>query len=117
MNYSKNDIEKLFDDERLGRVAIFKALLTIFSLQTADEQLNETTSHLNGVGFTAFDAEILTSLANQFIERRRISTKQYQLLSKRIRKYSRQLAKVANGNLEVDVTSIFPKTNPSTWVY
>lgn len=78
-----------------------RALTVVYEGQTSQEQCSERTIEENGVGFTAFDAEILSSFAQQ-VERwnradptRRYTTplseKQMALLFKRIPKYAGQL--------------------------
>ena len=78
-----------------------RALTVVYQGQTQGEQVRSTTVELNGMGFTAFDAEILTSFAQQ-VERwersdptRRYATplsdRQMALLHKRIAKYAGQL--------------------------
>ena len=84
-----------------------RALTVVYQGQTQSEQVRSTTTELNGVGFTAFDAEILTSFAKQ-VERwnatdhtRRYATplseRRMELLFKRIPKYAGQL--LAHTNL------------------
>lgn len=75
-----------------------RALEIVFAGQTASEQTRDITTELNGVGFTAFDAEILSSFAKQ-VERWKankafpspLSEKQMALLFKRIPKYAEQV--------------------------
>lgn len=45
--------------------AVYRALIVLFERQTSDEQASESTTHKNGRGFSAFDAEFLSSLAKQ----------------------------------------------------
>ena len=73
-----------------------KALLELFAKQTADEQVQETTKYVNMIGFSGADAFILSSFAKQLTERGYLSPKQMDLLRKRIVKYSKQLARIAN---------------------
>lgn len=77
--------------------------------QTADEQNSESTQHFNGVGFNGADAAILSSFAKQIIAwyqkgtpkyRFPLSPKQLTMARQRIMKYTRQLAEIANGNLQ-----------------
>jgi hypothetical protein len=75
-----------------------RALELVHEGQTAQEQTCERTTDLNGVGFTAFDAEILTSFAKQVIRHRQnpvypsaLSERQMVLLFKRIPKYAGQI--------------------------
>lgn len=72
-----------------------RALIRIYENQTAAEQAAHATVEHNGVGFTGADAEILTSLAEQYSKRRSLSEKQMALLFKRIPKYARQLERMA----------------------
>jgi hypothetical protein len=80
--------------------AVYKALLIIYSQQTASEQACQTTQELNKRGFGAFDAEILSSFAEQVRERGRLSAKQMELARKKIRHYWKQLA-ILSGGLKV----------------
>lgn len=86
---------------RLAATAEFRkhALLAIFDRQTAQEQDAMRTTDLNGRGFTGWDAELLTSFAQQLQTRGYLSPKQDAILSKRLPKYSTQLARIANGEL------------------
>ena len=43
-----------------------KAMLRIYENQTSDEQINENVTHKNDVGFTSFDAEIMTSFVKRY---------------------------------------------------
>ena len=76
-------------------------LQTVFQNQTASEADRKVSDVTNGVGFTKFDAEILTSFANQHKRKGWLSPKQQTILFKRIPKYAAQIlrtksAKVAN---------------------
>lgn len=73
-----------------------RALVAIFKRQTAYEQQAERTQDLNGVGFNGVDAEILSSFAKQVLQGRTLSEKQIALARKKMPKYSRQLARIAN---------------------
>jgi len=86
--------------EKLGssKAWALRALCVIHEGQTSQEQTCERTTELNGVGFTAFDAEILTSLAKQVARHNAnpvyptpLSEKQMALLFKRIPKYAQQV--------------------------
>jgi len=84
---------------------VYKAVVTIYRLQTDDERNSYSTHASNGVGFNKFDAEILTSFAKQIILNKRLgrqyllSRKQLEIARKRIKKYSAQLVKIANGEI------------------
>lgn len=81
--------------------AVMKGLLVVYSLQSdGEKEIAETVEH-NGVGFTGFDAEFLTSLARQLLTSGRLSARQMVFARKKMLKYAGQLAKVANGKIQV----------------
>ncbi len=73
-----------------------RALSAIYRNQTADEQANDETSEDNGIGFSGFDAPILSSFAKQVEDNRTLSSRQMEVLKKKIGKYSKQLILIAN---------------------
>lgn len=79
-----------------NRVWQNKALLLLYSYQTKDEQLYEMTEDANGRGFSYHDAEILSSFAVQLQTRGHLSEKQYALLSKKLPRYWKQIAKISD---------------------
>ena len=87
--------EKLATDHQWA----IRTLEIIHDRQTPTEQTCERTTDANGRGFTAFDAEILTSFAKQVLRWNSrpngytlpLSEKQLVLLHKRIVKYAGQL--------------------------
>ena len=83
--------------------AVLRGLVVIYSLQTESEQECQETVFTNGVGFSGVDANFLSSLAQQFIKRGTLSEKQMVLLRKKMLRYAGQLAKVANGKIQVAV--------------
>lgn len=97
--WTKEEVKELIatKDEMVRR-----GLLVIFALQTADEKNSEHTTHTNGVGFTGFDGELMSSFAHQLKEKGYLSPKQLEMTRKKLVKYASQLAKVANGELEVN---------------
>lgn len=76
-----------------------RALLAIYHRQTELEKRAAATIEHNGVGFNATDSEILSDLALQLIQRGWLSSKQMVIVAKKMPKYSRQLAEIANGGL------------------
>lgn len=82
-----------------------KCVVAIYRRQTKTEQEQYATGVWNGVGFNKFDAKILTSFAKQILANRRkgnaylLSPKQIATARKRMPKYAKQLAKIANGEL------------------
>ena len=77
-----------------------RALLALYARQTDDEQDADSTKWHNSVGFSGFDAEILSSLARQYNERGTLSQKQWAICEKRLLKYAGQLRLIAIQNME-----------------
>jgi len=67
------------------------ALMEVYDAQTADEQAMQATRYLNGVGFDAYNAPFLSSLAQQFASKGRLSDKQLGILKERIVNFATQL--------------------------
>lgn len=67
------------------------ALTVIFNRQTESEQISETTSMDNGIGFTGTDAEILSDIYKQVKKYGVLRGGQVALVRRKMGKYSRQL--------------------------
>lgn len=76
--------------------AVERAVVLLYARQTSDEQNSLTTTHLNGKGFTAFDAEFLSSLARWVQGGKHLSPKQLSVAKKRVPSYWKQLAEEAD---------------------
>lgn len=78
-----------------------KALVTIFNHQTEDEKLEEHTRHSNNVGFNHKDAQILTSIAKQYLETGHLTPRQVECVMSMIPKYASQLIRhsLASGKI------------------
>lgn len=82
-----------------------KCVVAIYKRQTKSEQEQYATGVWNGVGFNKFDAKILTSFAKQILANRRkgnarlLSPKQIEVARRKMTKYAKQLAKIANGEI------------------
>ena len=83
--------------------AVEEATLRLYERQTEDEQYTETTTHKNGRGFSAFDAEIMSSFAKQILANRwgrpkgfRLTEKQMAVARRKILHYAKQLKEVAD---------------------
>ena len=74
---------------------LYRAVVSIFERQTADEQNAETTAHDNGVGFTSADAPLLSSFAKQITARGFLTPKQKAFAVKKMHKYAGQLLRIA----------------------
>lgn len=73
-----------------------RALLKLYSRQTADEQNTGTVNRQNGRGFRSCDARILTSLSKFCESRRFLTTKQDAILLRKLPVYTGQLTDIAN---------------------
>ena len=83
--------------------AIYRGILVIQSLQTAAEQLTDSTHVNNAQGWSGVDAQFMSGLAKGLRKYGRLTPKQLPFARKKMHKYARQLAKVANGELVVTV--------------
>jgi hypothetical protein len=69
-----------------------KALVRIYQEnQTNDEQVNQQTTHDNGIGFSGCDAQFLSSLAQNYLRYGRLSEKQMSFVFKKMPKYAKQV--------------------------
>lgn len=91
--WSVNDIkENIIKSD----IWLTKAILAIYSLQTASEQASEVTIHINHVGFSAFDALRMSYYAKWLKSGRTLSGTHKDLARKKILRYVKQLTKIAN---------------------
>jgi len=72
------------------------ALLKIYEFQTREEQAMGCTNEYNGVGFSGAHAEIMSSLADQYLSKGWLSPKQMNIVHKIISKYTRQIIMISN---------------------
>lgn len=80
-------------------VMLERSIIKIYEKQTTAEQNAGVTVEHNGVGFTAFDAEFMTSLVRQIQtsnrrEGGRLSPQQRAIARNKMLKYSKQLARI-----------------------
>ena len=76
-----------------------RALIRIAAEQTASERAEGVTALDNGVGFSANDAFILTSFADQLEARGTLSPKQWALVHKRMPRYAAQLYRLTHSKV------------------
>ena len=76
------------------------ALLGVWFRQTDTEKSMRDTKDLNGVGFTGVDAPFMSALAEQFVQRGCLSTKQMVIVHKRMIKYAAQLLDIFEHSTE-----------------
>lgn len=99
--------EKEFIREKLetNDVWLYRGILAIYDRQTQDEKRINDTVDRNGVGFNAFDADIMSSFAKVLMEKRdlgyplSLSVKQKSIARRVMKKYAGQLARIANNEI------------------
>lgn len=84
--------EKLSTDDAWA----LRALEVVYRNQTSAEQATQTTKEHNTIGFSAFDAEILSSFAERRLRGVSLTPKQMTTLRKLMPKYHRQVALVSD---------------------
>ena len=94
-----------------------KGLVRIYDLQTLDEKQSNTTCHLNDIGFSGADAEILSSFASQFLKWNRLSDKQMAIVFKKMPRYHGQIVKIIKpenmANVERDAIDFHKQNIPA----
>lgn len=75
---------------------LYGALKKLYACQTADEQTSAETTHANGAGFNAIDAEFLTSCSQFLLKNGFLTDKQKVIVRKKLVKYNKQLTMLAN---------------------
>lgn len=88
--------EKVRTDPRWAE----RAILALYACQTADERSSEETRYLNGVGFNAIDANILSSFAQQLQAGRHLTERQLSVAFRCLPKYSAQLYAIAQSKVK-----------------
>ena len=91
--WTKERIHQLLDQ---NENAVWRAVLAIYDLQTADEKNAMATTNANSVGFSAFDAEFMSDIAVKLRRGWNMSPKQLACCRNKIRRYHRQLCEIAN---------------------
>ena len=71
--------------------ALGRALLFLYSRQTSDEQQSQYTKHNNGMGFSAYDAEFMSSVAVKYQKYGRLTPKQASAIARAMVRYAGQL--------------------------
>ena len=75
---------------------VCRALKKLYDRQTEGERLSKETHVTNGEGFNKIDADVLTNICEWGLSHGRLTGKQLMLVRRRIMKYSKQLARIAN---------------------
>lgn len=75
---------------------VIRSVLKLYDYQTDREKLNMSTGEENGVGFNKYDSPFLTSIAQQIKKNYQLTTKQINVVRKKLLKYAGQLTRIAN---------------------
>jgi hypothetical protein len=78
---------------------LIRGLLALYQRQTESEKSTATTDASNKMGFSVFDAELLSSFAKQVLNGDTLSQRQIDVIRRRLPKYVNQLTKIANKEL------------------
>lgn len=75
--------------------AVVKAIMAIYKGQTGSEKVAGQTHEYNGIGFSSFDAKILSSFAQFYNRYGYLTPKQISYGRKKVKKYWRQLHNIS----------------------
>jgi hypothetical protein len=93
LEYNKEDIIALLDRNSL---AVERAIIAIFKLQTSQEQSAESTLIQNGVGFGHCHAAYGSYMAKWIMSGKHLNGKHLEKARRMAKRYSRQLVEIAN---------------------
>ena len=84
-----------------------RALLRIYENQNESEREHQCTIFKDGCGFTQNDAEFGSSLAEQYLEKKFLTTKQMEAVQRMMPKYANQIVEqsIASGKIMYDKTT------------
>ena len=91
----KERIEKIRALLKENDLAVKRGIVAIYRRQTDEEKCTDATRLHNGIGFSAYDAPFLSSLAKQLLDGKELSPKQLAIGRNKICRYSIQLASIA----------------------
>lgn len=100
----KERIEKIRALLRENDKAVMRGIVAIYKRQTDEEQSSEITREHNGIGFGAFDAQFMTSLAKQILSKGFLTQTQMAVGRNKIIRYARQLASIAEEREQKDIS-------------
>lgn len=94
--WDKATVKTLLKDDAQ---ALYRSIILIYSQQTPIEQTYQTTQVVNGLGFNAYDAEFLTSVAKKLQEKQPLTMAEFVQARNRMMKYAGQLLKLTKANI------------------
>ena len=98
----EQEVKRIWTEEEIKHLVqnddrvLYRALKKLYSCQTSDEQNSAETTHKNGAGFNALDAEFLTSVSKFLLKNGYLTPKQKVIVRKKLVKYNKQLTRLAN---------------------
>lgn len=94
---------------------VLKALLFLYSLQTAEERSSKLTVELNGIGFNGAEAPFLSSISEQILYAGKgISKKQFEIVKHLVQGHPKQLEYLDLNSIELPITAvIYDASRPS----
>jgi hypothetical protein len=98
--WTTEQIRELLDQKP---AAVYRGLKVIHSLQTATEQRSWETREHNGVGWSAYDAPLMSDLHQKVLQGIKLTDGQFNMLRNKMKRYAGQLTRIANGELRVEV--------------
>ena len=78
---------------------VIRSLLKLYDYQTEEEKAFCHVSEMNGVGFNKFDADVLTRFVVDYYRYGGLTIEQIEISRRKLLKYSKQLTKIANGEI------------------
>lgn len=91
--WTKDKVKELL---KTDTQALYRAIILIYNQQTKAEKMYQSTITVNGVGFTAFDSEFLSSIARKLLAGNQISINQLAKARNQMMKYACQLLALTN---------------------
>ena len=88
------DREELWEQMKESDEWVVGALLRLYDLQEEDEKASHSTNKLNTVGFNAFDARDMTSIAQFYLRTKFLTKPQIKYVRRTMAKYCGQLIRV-----------------------
>jgi transposase len=76
---------------------LLRGLVAIYRRQTSAEQQTRSTKNVNSVGFSAFDAEFMSAMAERVLKDLCLSPRQIEAIRKTMKKYAGQLVRISTG--------------------
>lgn len=92
--WTVDEIKSLIDT---NDIFVIRSLIKLYSYQTDEEQAGDTTSEHNGYGFNSFDAKALSGMTKILMNNFIISKSQVSYARTKLKKYAKQLTRIANG--------------------